>query len=352
MLRLDKVIVMPTSVSPHKSGKITASGEDRLALCRLAFAGIEGVEVSGYEIQQGGISYSADTCREFRLRYPDDELYFIVGADMLENFSAWKDPRGILSCVRLAACAREDYNGFLSAVENFERLFGEKVAAFNYVGANVSSTKIRTLAVLGEDFGEYVCADAAKYIGERSLYSIPRIKDVKKYLTPRRWAHTVRVALMSAENCSRVRISEQCAITAAALHDCAKYLSPSAPELEGFIPPQGVPQQVMHQYTGAYVAEHTFGVTDPDVLLAIRYHTSGRENMTDAEKLLYLCDMLEEGRAFDGVTALRNLFGVSVDECLFAALQHQIEYLKTTGGEIYPLTVSAYEYLKERKNGK
>ena len=103
----------------------------------------------------------------------------------------------------------------------------------------------------------------------------------------------------------------------------------------------------MHQYGGAYVAEHVFGVRDEGILNAVRYHTSGRENMSGLEKLIFLADLLEEGRDFDGVEKLRKIFRRDVDECFMAALKNQLEYLKATGGEVYPLTERAYLYMKE-----
>ena len=69
-----------------------------------------------------------------------------------------------------------------------------------------------------------------------------------------------------------------------------------------------MPEPVLHQYSGAYVAEKFFEVTDGEVLDAIRYHTSGRADMTSLEKLVFLSDMLESGRQFDGVEKLRKIF--------------------------------------------
>ena len=91
-LELDKLIIMPTFRSPHKSGQLIARAKDRLEMCRLAFAGIPCAEVSDYEIKRGGVSYSYLTCRHFKKLFKDDELYFIIGADMLESFSLWREP--------------------------------------------------------------------------------------------------------------------------------------------------------------------------------------------------------------------------------------------------------------------
>ena len=110
-----------------------------------------------------------------------------------------------------------------------------------------------------------------------------------------------------------------------------------------------MPASVYHQFAGAYVAEKHFGIEDEDVLNAIRYHTSGRPNMSELEKLIFLADMLEEERSYEGVELLRKLFwrGQGLDECLEEALFQTLEFLKLKQAEIYPLTKKAYEFYKK-----
>ncbi len=351
-LSLDKLIIMPSCSTPQKTGRLSASGSDRLEMCREAFSGIACAEVSDYEVKRGGVSYSYLTCREFEKKYPDDTRYFIVGADMLANFDKWKYPEEILKYVSLAACARENSESFNAAREKFNLRFSKPVAEVGYVGKKVSSTRIRTLAALGEDVSAFTGEKIAQYIIDRGLYFMPEVAGVKKLLKPERWAHTVRVAVMAAEHCVEAGVSEKTAIAAAALHDCAKNLSADDELLKSFTPPDGVPESVMHQYSGAYVAEKYFGVTDKDILNAVGYHTSGRENMSALEKLIYLSDMLEEGRAYDGVEYLRKEFSRGLDYGMYAALDRQVKYLETTGRGIYSLTNSALNYFKEHKNDK
>ncbi len=347
-LGLDKIIVVPTNLSPHKSGLLTASPRDRLNMCRLAFLKQEGFEVSDCEINRGGISYSYVTCRRFKKLYPGAEIYFIMGADMLKSFANWKEPEEILKCVTPLVCARENPAELKAYIKAFSSRFKSDVVSFSYVGKSVSSTQVRTLAALGEDISDYVPEEVKNSIRSRKLYAIPEVWGVKKLLTEERFKHTVGVALLAAQYAPKLKVFEYDAIVAAALHDCAKYLGESSPELRGFEFPTGVPAPVMHQYTGAYVAEHTFGITDKYVLNAIRYHTSGRENMSNLEKLIFLSDLLEDGRDFEGVEHLRKLFAKDVDECLLAALEHQLEYLEQQKKPVYPLTRRAYEYLKEQ----
>jgi predicted HD superfamily hydrolase involved in NAD metabolism len=160
------------------------------------------------------------------------------------------------------------------------------------------------------------------------------------------------VAHLAAKRALQLKISESKAIAAALFHDCAKNLGKDSPYLEGFALPTEwgeVPLTVYHQFAGAYVAEHTFGVSDEDVLNAIRYHTSARENMSELEKLIFLADMLEEERSYEGVELLRELFwqGHGLDECLAEALFQTLEFLKTKKADIYPLTQKAYEFYKK-----
>lgn len=346
-LGLDRVIIVPTNVSPHKSGSLTLRAKDRLDICRAAFSNLEGFEVSDCEIKRGGISYSYVTCRRFKKLYPEDELYFIMGEDMLKSFASWREPEEILKCVTPAVCARGNTGGIKEAIRAFSSRFRREVVLFSYVGGDVSSTRVRTLAALGEDVSQYVPEEVKNLIRMRSLYALPEVWGVRKLLTEERWRHTVRVACFAAKAAPRLKVFEYDAIVAAALHDCAKYLGENSPQLKGFLPPADVPAPVMHQYAGAYVAEHTFGVTDKGILNAIRYHTSGRENMSPIEKLIFLADLLEEGRDFDGAETLRALFESDIDKCLLTSLGSQLEYLKLQKKPIYPLTRRAYEYLKE-----
>ena len=72
--------------------------------------------------------------------------------------------------------------------------------------------------------------------------------------------------------------------------------------------------------------------------------------MTELEKLIYLADMLEEGRSFEGVGSLRKLFFTDLNACLYAALKRQTEYLAAQGKPVYPLTQEAYLWIKKVVN--
>lgn len=349
-LECDKVIIMPTAVSPHKGGLISAPPADRLEMCRIAFEGLG--EVSDFEVNKGGASYSYITCDYLRHKYPDADIYFLMGADMLAYFPQWVYPERILKIATPAVCARHGSADVAAACRQLKEQFGVDAVTIGYTGSAVSSTRVRVRASLGADIAPYVPPAIADYIGKHGLYVMPELVKARKLMSEKRAAHTLRVAFMAAENCRRLGIPEKKAVVTAALHDAAKNLKLSDRLLKGFVPPEGVPESVMHQYSGAYLAEHVFGVTDEDMLNAIRYHTSGRPGMSPLEKLIFLSDMLEEGRDFDGADELRAEFARDIDACLEHALGRELEYLRAEGKEIYPLTQQAYDYISAVRAGK
>ena len=118
-----------------------------------------------------------------------------------------------------------------------------------------------------------------------------------------------------------------------------------ASSVEGFEIPNGMPKPVVHAYLGAYIAEKILKINDEEIINAIRYHTSGRPNMTALEKLVFVADMVEEGRSYEGVDFLRGEYeNKSLDECFVSCLKEEYVHLKNRGGDIFHLTTDAFNY--------
>lgn len=351
-LKLDKLFIMPAFAPPHKKDKILSPDQDRLAACRLAFSDVEKTEVSDYEIARGGTSYTYLTCKDFSEKYPGSQLFFIVGTDMLRDFPTWKNPEEILSYATLAVCARDEEKGWLKKEqESFYARFHKNFQTLAYEGKAVSSTMIRALAAAGERLTPYVPEAVETYILEKGLYEIPFVQEALALEKPNRRAHSIRVALTAASRAAALKIPERKVIAAALFHDCAKNISADSPLLEGFIPPCDVPNSVWHQYAGEFLARTRYGVEDEDVLNAIKYHTSGRENMSPLEELIFLADMVEPERNYDVVEKLRALFyeGDTLAKCMEEALKGTLLHLEKKGALVYNLTREAYEFYSRKK---
>lgn len=352
-LCLDKMIIMPTLEPPHKSGA-SAPALDRINMLKLAFKGITGVEISDYEIVKGGKSYTFETVEHFKKVYPNAKLYFFVGADMLTDFKTWKNPERILDACDLVACGRDDFSADFDEEEKyFINRFGKSFLKLSYQGKNFSSTKIRVYTALGVDTDGICIKEVADYINEHKLFQGGKYEEyLKSVLTEKRLKHTANVIITALRKVKENGLDKEKVYTACLLHDVAKYLDYR--EYKDFVLPDGVPEPVIHAYLGAFVAEHVLGITDQEIIDAIRYHTSGKANMSTLAKLVFVADMIEEGRNYEGVEELRKAYEVGLDYCFQECLKEETIHLLNKKKPIFIETLNAYEFYinGDKKSGK
>ena len=169
-LSLDKVILIPSGEAPHKSSAEYADAKHRLSMCRLAIEGTEGFEVSSFETDRSGRSYSIYTVKYFRELYPNDELFLIVGSDMLMCFDKWYRFEEILSLTAVAAATRngDDIEQLKKIAQKLQK-YG-KIIVVNNSPVIVSSTKIRKMIKNNEDTYCYLREKVVKYIRMNDLY--------------------------------------------------------------------------------------------------------------------------------------------------------------------------------------
>lgn len=346
-LALDKLLVMPSRKAPHKQSGATAEGRDRFEMCKIAFSSLPKVEISDFELSREQTSYSYLTCQHFAEHYPEAERFFLVGADMLEDFFTWRLPEEILKRVTLVACGRAEPLP-KELHERFIKRFSCDFLEMQHTGEELSSTEIRVALAFGRE-ANGIPKGVQEYIKQRGLYLQKVIPTALALEKPERREHSFRVALMACKRAPQLKISPNKALFAAALHDCGKNVPLTSPLLADFSACD-VPPPVLHQYVGAYLAEHEFQIQDEEILNAIRYHTSGRAGMSDLEKLIYLADGLETGRNFPKVEELRKLFWEDLDRCLCAFLKEQMIYLKSSGKPVYSLTQEAFAWISGLEN--
>lgn len=163
-LKLDRLLVIPTFQPPHKAAADLVSGEDRVNMCMLAFPD---AVVSTIELNRGGKSYTYDTLCELKEQYPGDELFFIVGSDMLLSFNRWYKADEILDMITLCAADRVDDG---KELEMPEFLMNRRVIITKLQPFEISSTQIRECIKNG-DSTRGMLDDAVRfYIEEKGLY--------------------------------------------------------------------------------------------------------------------------------------------------------------------------------------
>ena len=177
-------------------------------------------------------------------------------------------------------------------------------------------------------------------------------KHVKARLSEKRWTHTKNVKKMAVKLAKRWGADPEKAAMAAILHDSAKEL-PKSELLQIFADNAIIaenaparPSPVWHGIAAAILAQTQWGVSDPEILSAIRCHTTGKPDMSKLDKIIYLADMTSAERDWPGVEELRALQMENLDRALCDALKRSIDFVEEKGGALDPESVAAYEYAK------
>jgi predicted HD superfamily hydrolase involved in NAD metabolism len=175
---------------------------------------------------------------------------------------------------------------------------------------------------------------------------------IRKNLKEGRYLHTLRVVKASGELAKIHGLDPKKARLAAYLHDCKKYMREN--ELREYLRshPEGLrdanrPAEVLHGFAAALFAEIEAGISDLEILEAIKWHTTGTPGMCDLAKVVFLADMIEEDRDFKGIEALRKAAVKNLDAAMLMGLDLSLSYLLKSGKFIDPDTLDARNHFLE-----
>lgn len=170
-MELDQLIFIPAYVAPHKVGLSYAEPEQRYAMTKLALADKPHFLVSDLELQRTGVSYTFHTIQQLKQQYPEDELYFIIGADTVPQLYTWHRIQELLQEVIFVAAARPGYTDVLEQAEaQLGSVVRDRVKLLNTSEYAVSSTEIRQRVAANAGLEDLVPEQVAQYIYEHGLY--------------------------------------------------------------------------------------------------------------------------------------------------------------------------------------
>lgn len=164
-LGLDRLVVLPTGDAWHKARTLSPAA-DRLAMARLAFAGLPRVEVDDRELRRTGPTYSIDTLRELQAEHPGAQLVLVMGEDQAGDFTRWRAWEDIARLAILAVAGR----GSGAGIAALRALPGVRVEALELPQMPESATEIRGRLTAGEDISALVEPAVARYIETHPLY--------------------------------------------------------------------------------------------------------------------------------------------------------------------------------------
>ena len=165
-LELDRLVFVPAAVQPFKVGRSQASEAHRLAMCRLLVEGDQRFAVDSIEIDRGGLSYTVDTLETYAARWPDAELFWLVGADVLPTFDKWRSPERITALATLVVMVRagDAVAGGLPAGG------GRSPRSLATRRVDISSTEVRERVRAGKSIRGFVPDAVAAWIAAERLY--------------------------------------------------------------------------------------------------------------------------------------------------------------------------------------
>ena len=365
---VDEVIFVPTGHPPHKSHINMTTSEHRYLMTVLATAANASFKVSRMEIEREGVTYTIDTIKELKRIYGEHvQLYFITGADAIHKILSWKDSAELLKMCEFVAVTRPGYNKeeLIKQIEDLNRTYATNINFLEVPALAISSSNIRSRMGKGKPIKYLVPQEVENYIKKYNLYHyeiyLTEEEKEKMYdyvasrLSPKRYAHTrgvVEMALeyakLNGEDCNETFI-------AALFHDIAKELSPAESlrlcelygiELDDF---EKTHLHLAHGKIGAAILEHEWGINKPNIINSIKYHTVGRLNMSNLEKIIYLADMTEEGRSsYKGKEQIKHLAQYNLDHAMYKAICSSFNYVTNIlKQEVHPITYDLLAYYKQ-----
>ena len=367
--RLDKLIIMPSGQPPHKTGQLVSMAGYRHEMACQAFSGYPRIIVSDMEILREGPSYTLDTIRQLRSEMsPDDELILIYGSDILRDIENWHRPAEIMAACPLLLAERGGLDAVDSKAKAEELIgrFGAKTSFFNAPTIDLSSSAIRDAAAAGQAIRQWVPEKVARLIQKHGLYTrqadltaiskglTDQLGTLERLVWPlldrKRLLHSLNV-MVYAIHLARIHdVSPEKSSVAALLHDCAKCLPMK--ETRRYARKMGddtlLDRELAHGPAGAWLAKTRFGITDPDILRAIHYHTTGCAGMTSLDKIIFIADKVEPARTYENLEEIRRLAEFDLDASLQICLSEIDMFLKRERLTPHPYTGHARDELNRR----
>lgn len=352
-LKPSALYFVPGFRTPFKDIRPVPFAERKAMLeAALAGAGLAGrpeIKISSFEARLGRVVYTYETLEYFRRLHPGAPLYFLMGSDCLPGFKKWRRWRSILKSAELLAGLRPGQPPgrgvpFTPLAGRFPRL---------------ASSGLRAGLFLG-DKPRGLHAPVQKLIEDRGLYLGRERKKLKKILKPGRYAHSLGAARLAVSLAPALGLPVQKAALAALMHDCARDMSapslvkyslnnaPRTPLLRTLIKEAPV---LLHAWAGAERARKDFGITDPEILEAVRLHATGAPGMGLLARLIYVCDLASPGRNFSEAALVRKLAFRDFGAAFRAANYVKLVYAFSGGGWVHPLSISLWNSLQEKKKG-
>lgn len=335
-LSLDKLIFVPAYQNPFKTKQKQVDPIHRLNMIKLVLR--PNMEVSDFEINRKGISYTIDTVKYFSQKYANDRLYVIIGSDNLPKLSKWKDIDEIRKLAEIAIYPRskvfnkENAKKYNCIIPKTKTIF--EMSSTNYKRGNL----------------ELVDEKVQDYIGANLFYLENLILNIHDALLHK---HSSETAKLAAEYGRINKLDSKKLYLAGLLHDIGK--NASVDHMRAFLSKHNIDHQymsdkVLHGPFGSVWLEKEYKVKDKEILSSIYNHSTVVKNMTTFDKIIFMADKLCYGRKYEGIQKVREIALKDIDEGFSLVCANTLKNLIEKKVQLSPETKGLLEYYS--KGGK
>jgi len=341
----DRILVVPAYRAPLKDAP-QASSKDRLTMARLGILDPlpskwrSRCRIDAREARARRQVFTVETLGALE----GADLHFLCGQDSAVSFPKWRDPS------RLKALATWWYGARPGAE-------GRPPAHFRQVPGrfpSISSSEIRSRLALDRDCAGDLPPSVLSYIQKRNLYGKRMVTRLRTTLSPSRYEHTLNVAALAESLARRWGADPVKALIAGLLHDAGRRYPPHelaryARQRRLAVPERAIildlAPMLLHAYVSADLARREFGVTDAEILNAVRRHTLGDRRLGLLDKILYVADACAIDRTHATSAATRALAFDDLDAALKRCIADKLLHAVSRDAWLHPLTVNLWNSL-------
>lgn len=363
--KIDKVLVIPSGYPPKKNAQLLTPAPYRYYMTKLALKKQVNCQVLPLEVRNPRVSYTVHTLsalREQGIVGVGDELCLLYGTDILFEIETWYHPEVLFREAKLLLACRPGilHRDTLAKVTELEQKYQVEISFFSIAGLEISSREIREKRSFDRlDFS------VRQFIHRHDLYPVDNPLTHLQENTHRllfeygtilideiseqRILHSMNTALLAIRYAVAFGADPDEAAIAGLLHDCAKELPLKRQNelaLQTCLQDEHMDHAVLHAPAGYTYANQRYGIMNPDILSAIRFHTTGRENMSKLEKIIFLADKLEPGRSYTDLTPIREKASYDLDGAVLLCLEAVSESFTRKGCSIHPDSAMALRSLQ------
>lgn len=332
----DKIILLPSNVPPYRKPAMPL--KELREMCRLATGGIENIILAEQKPPNSDRNIIS-AIERIQETYGKAKYTYIVGADKLAGLLHWSKIKQLFKLCSFLVYPRVGYQE--KEIIRFASDRGLKAELLEMLPLAVSSAMIRTAFLKVTEVNGLLDRRVERMIVRNGFYQADYFKAIRSRISSQRFVHTMGVMELAVDLAFSHQAWLQGAFVASLFHDCAKELS--LDQMQAILRnSKDIPNDMvfnstalLHGKAAAVIAKEVYGISHPDILNAITYHTTGRSGMSPLELCVFVADKAEKGRKnYPGLEAIRKLMHEDLEKAALISMKGTQKFVEKVGFQV------------------